>query len=751
MNLIGFLRDTGVRENETAEEMQMKKRLSMGYWGYFAVVLVVAAAAASAGAQEKTADPAKPWTDPQIPADKRAEMVLQQMTLDEKIALVHGQGMAHRPNLTPEMQQAQLRGNGGVGLTLTPLRSGLPVIDMSDAAYGIRSSAENGRYSTALPSNVGSAASWDPTAACAYGALIGKELRAQGFNMTLGGGTNLTREPRNGRTFEYMGEDPLLTGVMVGNRIRCEGEQHIISDIKHYAMNDQESGRTMVDVHVSEKAMRESDLLAFQIGIRVGDPKAVMCSYNGVNGVYACENRYLLTDVLKDEWGFKGFVVSDWGGTHSTEKASAAGLDMEQPGAGFFGAKLKEAVEAKRVSMAELNEHVRRILWAEFASGVADNPQHKSLVDPQTGFDVARHTEEQSIVLLRNRKDLLPLQAAKLKSVAVIGGRADYGMISGGGSAQVDAPGDPDAGHWQHKVWFPTSPLEALKVKAPGTAFSFNSGEDIAAAVAAARAAEVAVVFAWQWESEGEDLDSLSLPGDQDKLIAAVAAANPRTVVVLETGTAVTMPWLDETGAVVEAWYGGSKGGDAVANVLLGDVNPSGKLPMTFPKSEADLPHPDLKKPTPGAKPGLSFSVDYSEGAKVGYKWYEAEKKPVLFPFGYGLSYTSFKYSGLRVSVDGVSVSFTLKNEGKRKGAEVAEVYATIPDAAGEPWKRLVGWQKVELAPGESRELTVPTEALAMSVWDEGAKKFVRPAGEYKLMVGGSSQELPLQESVSLK
>ena len=564
--------------------------------------------------------------------------------------------------------------------------------------------------------------------------------------MTLAGGTILTREPRNGRTFEYMGEDPLLAGTLVGNRIKCEGEQHLISDIKHYAMNDQESGRTSVDAHIGERALRESDLLAFQIGVKVGDPKAVMCSYNGLNGDYACENRYLLTDVLEKEWGFKGFVVSDWGGTHSTEKASAAGLDMEQPGDGFYGKKLKDAVQAGRVPMAELDEHVRRILRSEFASGLVDDPPHKSLVDPQTGFDVARRIEEQSIVLLKNRKELLPLEAAKLKSVAVIGGRADYGTISGGGSAQVDAPGDPSPGKWGHKVWFPNSPLEAMKAKAPEATFTFSAGDDIAAAVAAAKSAEVAVVFAWQWESEGMDLPNLSLPEGQDKLIAAVVAANPRTVVVLETGTAVTMPWLEQTGALVEAWYAGSKGGDAIANVLFGDVNPSGKLPMTFPRSETDLPRTTVAQPPKGVPPGkLSFVVDYTEGAKVGYKWYETEKKAVLFPFGYGLSYTQFQYSGLKVSADGTEVRFTLTNSGQRKGAEVAEVYAMLPDAAGEPWKRLVGWQKVSLAAGESREVRVATEGLAMSVWDEAAKKFVKPAGVYKVMVGGSSAESPLE------
>ena len=448
--------------------------------------------------------------------------------------------------------------------------------------------------------------------------------------------------------------------------------------------------------------------------------------------------------MLKKEWGFKGFVVSDWGGTHSTEKASAAGLDMEQSGDTFYGPELKDAVLAGRVPMAELDEHVERILWAEFASGVVDDMPHRSLVDPQMGFDVARAMEEQSIVLLKNRKELLPLVAAGLKSVAVIGGRADYGVISGGGSAQVDAPGNPNASRYQRRVWFPNAPLTAMQAKAPEARFTFSNGENLEEAVAQAKAAEVAVVFAWQGESEGSDLESLSLPLGQDKLIAAVVAANPRTVVVLETGSAVLMPWLEQSAAVVEAWYGGSKGGDAITNVLFGDINPSGKLPMTFPLSEADLPHPDLKKPMPGAKPGLTFEVDYTEGAKVGYKWYEAEKKPVLFPFGYGLSYTSFKYSGLRVSSDGTSVSFTLKNEGKRKGAEVAQVYGAIPEVAGEPWKRLVGWQKVELRPGESRELRVPLEALTMSVWDEVTKKFVMSPGAYKVMVGGSSMELPL-------
>jgi beta-glucosidase len=340
----------------------------------------------------------RPWMKPGLSPDERATMVLQQLTLDEKIRLLHGNGM---PGWGKPRPNAYL-GNGGAGFTLGVERLGIPMIQMSDAAYGVRSSAENGRYSTALPSNLASAASWDPQAACDYGALIGRELRAQGYNMTLGGGVNITREPRNGRTFEYMGEDPVLAGTLIGNRIRCEQAQHVIADIKHYAVNDQESGRNEVDSIISKRAMRESDLLAFEVGIKVGDPAAVMCSYNAVNGDYACENKYLLTDVLKKQWNFKGFVLSDWGGTHSTVKASAAGLDNEEPLDDFYGPKLKEAVQSGQVPMAQIDDHARRVLRSEFAAGLVDYPTQKSVVDVQGGLETAQRIEEQSIVLLKN-------------------------------------------------------------------------------------------------------------------------------------------------------------------------------------------------------------------------------------------------------------------------------------------------------------------------------------------------------------
>jgi beta-glucosidase len=695
----------------------------------------------------------RPWMDTKLSPERRADLVLEQMTLDEKISLLHGNGMARQKNLPPEILAVQDQSNGGAGFVFGVPRLGIPSIQMTDAAYGVRQSADNGRYSTALPSNLGSAASWDLDASCAYGKLIGDELRMQGYNTTLGGGTNITRDPRNGRTFEYMGEDPVLAGTMVGSRIRCEGGEHVISDIKHYAFNDQESGRQEVDAQIGERAGRESDLLAFEVGVKTGHPNAVMCSYNGVNGDYACENTWLLHDVLKGEWKFPGFVMSDWDATHSTVKSSHAGLDQEQPLNLFYGEKLKQAVQSGDVSQVELNDHVRRVLWAEFASGIIDHPQVKGVVDVVHGFEVSQKVEEGSAVLLRNEHAVLPLDAQKVRSIAVIGFNADTGMISGGGSAQVDAPGQIGGTPWRKHIWFPTSPLKAIQEQAPNANVRFSSGERIEDAVEKAKAADVAIVFAWQFESEGGDLENLSLPENQDKLIAAVAKANPRTVVVLETGTAVTMPWLDNTSAVLEAWYGGSRGADAVARLLFGEVNPSGKLPMTFPKSEDELPRTTIAQPPPPVKNGvLSFKVDYNvEGAAVGYKWYESQKKPVLFPFGFGLSYTTFSYSNLKVGKDGESVTLTVKNTGARAGAEVAEVYATLPQSAGEPWNRLIAYKKIELAPGESKTVTMDVDPTYESIWDVAGKRWTRPSGEYKVMAGPSSAEVPLEATFSVR
>jgi beta-glucosidase len=700
--------------------------------------------------------------------DERADLVIKELTLDEKIALLHGVGMPTDEPVTPENAAS----NRGVGYDVGVPRLGIPGIDMSDAAYGVRSSGANGRYSTALPANVAAAASWDTDAAYEYGALIGRELRAQGFNMSLGGGVDITREPRNGRTFEYLGEDPILAGTLVARLIQGTQSAHVIGDIKHYAFNDQESGRNSVNITISKRAARESDLLAFEIGVAEGHPAAVMCSYNRVNGVFACENKYLLTDLLKKDWKFPGFVVSDWGGTHSTEQASAAGLDNEEPGHFFYGDRYKAAVEAGTISAAELDEHVHRILRSMFAAGVIDYPRERSVVNPWAGLEVARKIEEGGIVLLKNSNGALPLSSSGLHTIAVIGSHSDVGMISGGGSAQVDPPGGnaispPGQGatHWLQEIWFPTSPLKAIQARAPGATVKYASGDDPAAAAALAKSADVAIVFAYQWESEGMDLPSLSLAHNQNDLIAKVSAANPHTIVVLETGSPVTMPWVDAPAAIVEAWYAGSDGANALGNVLFGSVNPSGKLPNTFPISEADLPHTTVTMPPPAsarfdgaatpeqwAKGLPPFQVTYDEGLKVGYKWYDAEKKPVLFPFGYGLSYTSYSYSGLSVTSENkVKVTFTITDTGARAGAEIGEVYAALPASAGEPPKRLVGWSKVKLEPGEKRTVTLEIEPKYLSIFDEAKDAWTLVPGEYTFLVGGSSQDLPLKATVNLK
>jgi len=727
------------------------------------MILSLAVSTLFAQSEKKT----HPWSNFSLGPDERAAMVVKEMTIDEKVSMLHGTGME---GLSP-MSPLAIHSNGGAGYVPAIPRLGIPAIQMSDAAYGVRSSGENGRYSTALPSDVAGAASWDLNAGYEYGALIGRELRAQGFNMSLGGGINLTREPRNGRTFEYLGEDPVLAGKMVGAVMKGLQAQHVLGDIKHYALNDQESGRNAVNIHIDKRAALESDLLAFEIGLQESDVAAVMCSYNRLDGDYACENKYLLTDVLKNDWKFKGFVLTDWGGAHSLEKASAAGMDHEEPGWIFYGDDLKKAVLSGKVPKAQLDDHVHRILRAMFATGVIDDPLQKSVVDVVRGFDVAQQIAEQGTVLLKNDHAQLPLDASKVRSIAVIGPHADVGMISGGGSAQVDPPvGNaimpPGKGQtqWQEQIWFPTSPLKSIRAKVPGAKVEFNAGSDPSAAAALAKSADVAIIFAYQWESEGMDLDSLALPLNQDELISKVAAANPHTVVVVESGGPVTMPWVDQVSAILEAWFAGSRGAEAVANLIFGDANPSAKLPITFPKSEADLPHPIIVKPPKATvdadkegwkriAAGLpAFEVTYDEGVKVGYKWYDAENKPVLFPFGYGLSYTTYSYSNLKITPGkNPRVSFTVANTGNRAGAEVAEVYASLPATSQEPPKRLVGWSKLKLNAGESIEVTVDVDPKYLSIFNVQQNGWELIPGDYGFIVGGSSQSLVLKETVSLK
>ena len=618
------------------------------------------------------------------------------MTLDEKITLLHGGGGFG----AQQQGGAAAVSNGGAGFAAGIPRLGIPSIQMADAAVGVTRGAARSRYSTPLPNAVSEASSWDTQLACEYGGLIGQELRDQGYSMSLGGGVNIAREPRNGRIFEYKGEDPILAGKLVGQEMKCLQSKGIIGDIKHYAANDQETGRQIGNVILDKRTLRETDLLAFEIGLKDGDIQGVMCSYNKINGDWACENQYLLSDVLKKAWGHKGFVLSDWGGTHSVTKAALAGLDMEQPGSGNFGDRLKDAVQKGEVPQARLDDMVKRILRAQFAVGQYDDRPQTKVVDVFHGLEVAQRIAERGTVLLKNDNQL-PLNRTAVKSIALIGSHADVGVLSGGGSAQVDPPGGNavppppgeagrggrGGGFGGRPVWYPSSPLKAISAKAPSAKVQFNDGADVAAAAALAKTSEVAIVFVNQPTSEGRDF-SLTLPDDQDKLVAAVAAANPHTIVILETGGVVNLPWVDSVSAVMAAWYPGIRGAEAIANILFGDVDPSGKTVLSFPRSESDLPHaqpfgpPAASSPAPeGGAPGFGrnvppFDMAYSEGLKVGYKWYDAEDKQPLFAFGHGLSYSTFTYSNLKI-LPGKQpvVGFIVRNTGGRPGIEVAQVY----------------------------------------------------------------------------
>lgn len=749
--------------------------MGVGWKGYvirlgavvvFAAILLVRGATTSSG-QDGFQRPTGPWMDKSLSPDQRADLLIAQMTLDEKIGLVHGVSQS-------------LESLGGAGYVPGVARLGIPDLEMTDGRSGVANSGLHGRYATALPSALGNAASWDVKSAYEYGALLGKEVHELGFNVSLGGTANLIREARNGRNFECLGEDPVLIGEMLGQELKGTQDQQVIGNINRYVANDQETGRLVGNVVIDRRALQETDMLAFHIAIKESNVGTVMCAYNKLNSAFTCENDYVIDQVLKKDWGFTGWVMSDWGATHSTVNSSLAGLDQEMPGGAYFGDALKTAVDQNAVPVARIDDMVHRILRTEIALGVFDNRWSAVPVNPFAGAEVAQKIEERGIVLLKNSDGQLPLNAAKIKSIAVIGSHADVGVLSGGGSDQVSpaggnavplvpTPGAPPRGSLvQRPVFQPSSPLNAIRARAPNAVVKFDAGTDPASAARLAASAEVAIVFVNQPTREGADVRNLSLPDNQDELVTKVAAANRHVIVVMETGGPVLMPWIANVNAGVEAWYPGIRGGEAIASVVFGDVNPSGKLPVTFPANETDLPHPqvfgmnflpDPAAPTTaqagnggrGRAPFPPFDIEYSEGLRAGYKWYESEKKQPLFPFGFGLSYTSYSYSDLKTTAGATpSIRFRVTNRGKRAGEEVAEVYAMLPESAGEPFKRLVGWQKIALEPGETKPVTLSIDPQFLEIFDADKDAWELLPGEYKIYAGGSSRDVPLTATLML-
>jgi len=693
--------------------------------------------------------------------DQRANELLRVMTLAQKLQMVH-------------QYLADGVGFGAAGYIPGISALCLPALLLNDAGSGL---ADEQIGVTAYPAAISQASSWDPTLARQVGSSLGSEAYAKGVNVLLGPDVNIARVPLNGRTSEAFGEDPYLSGQTAAAFTEGVQSQHVIATVKHFDANNQETDRGTIDAQVSPRALAEIYLPPFAAAIDQGHAGAVMCAYNQVNGAYSCQNPAQLRGELDGTLGFPGFVVSDWGATHSTVASARAGLDMEMSvvqdpdavnsvvgpqGSGgnnaledFYGAPLQTAVASGQVPMSVLDGMVERILRSMFAVGLFDHPApveptgYLDDVDSTANRQVALAAAEAGSVLLKNADRALPLTGSG-KTIALIGldaGTEAETVAQAGGSVRVT---QPDV----------VTPLQALTSRAAkaGDAVVYNDGTDIDAAAALAKSASVAVVYAGYVEAEGTDRANLDYsdgvcslacvtePSNSDALIAAVAAANPHTVVVLNTGGPAVMPWLGQVGAVLEMWYPGEEDGDAAAALLFGDVDPSGKLPITFPASLAQIP-----TQSPVQYPGVNGTEVYSEGLLVGYRWYDAKHLTPLFPFGFGLSYTTFKLSRLHLVASGpsVRVSYTLTNTGSRAGADVTQVYVGDPAAAREPPQQLKGYQKESLNPGRSTEVTVTLPASAFSYWDTATSAWEIAPGRYTIRVGDSSAGEPLVGQVT--
>lgn len=694
--------------------------------------------------------------------DARAREVEAQMTDDERFALlvsVMGAG-----DMWP-VRDERIPADAPMSAGYVPgvPRLGVPALLMSDAGLGVTNPGFRvGDTATALPAGLALAASFNPPLARAAGEVIGREARSRGFNVQLAGAMNLARDPRNGRNFEYLSEDPLLTATMAAASVDGIQRQGVISTVKHYSLNCNETNRHFLDAVIDPDAHRESDLLAFELAIERSQPGAVMTAYNKINGDYAAANAVLINDVLKGAWGYRGWVMSDWGATPSWQCA-LAGLDQECGAqvdallwqAESFGAPLRDAYADGRLTAERLSDMVRRILRSMFAVGV-DSGGAAPEPDLASHNEIALEIARQGTVLLTNR-GLLPLAPGSSARIAVIGGHAHVGVPAGYGSSTVVPPGGyagvvPIGGSgleagMRNLYLLPSSPLEELRKLLPQARIEFDPGLSPAEAVRAARTADIAIVFAVRAEGEGFDIGDLSLPWGQDELIAAVAAANPDTVVVLQTGNPVSMPWRDAVNAVVQAWFPGQDGGRAVAEILTGTVNPSGRLPITFPVDLAQTPRPQL--PAVGEPWGTPTTIDYAEGADVGYRWFARRGHEPMFAFGHGLSYTRFDYHDLVVSGgETISASFSVVNVGDRAGADIPQLYLTA--AAGEPCLRLLGFERVDLAAGETRRVTVEADPRLLARYDGSAKSWrIRP-GAYTAAVGTSAIAMRLQAAVEL-
>eukprot|EP01121_Diplochlamys_sp_Union-15-3_P007931 TRINITY_DN205_c0_g1_i1.p1 TRINITY_DN205_c0_g1~~TRINITY_DN205_c0_g1_i1.p1 ORF type:complete len:679 (-),score=206.24 TRINITY_DN205_c0_g1_i1:112-2148(-) len=657
-----------------------------------------------------------PWMNVKDTPAQRAKELLARMNLDEKLGLVHGYGGPYVGNVNAND------------------RLKIPALHLEDGPQGV---ADGVNLVTAWPSALTVVATWDGDLVNQYGAAMGREQRLKGTNVMLGPMINIARVPFGGRNFESYGEDPFLAAALVKYSVTGIQSQGVIGCAKHFVDNNQEYHRTSVSANIDERTQYEIYFPAFKAAVDAG-VGSIMCSYNRVNDVYACENNETLNVGLKQRMGFQGWVMSDWGATHSSAKAANAGLDQQMPDASFFGAPLTQAVNNGQVSKARVDDMALRILTPMFAVGLFDNPQTGNLsVDVRSTEHtlLARKLATVSTVLLKNDNNLLPITSSVTK-IAVLGDDGhDHPTATGGGSGHVNAP-------------YIVTPLDGIKNRAGSRAtVSYANSADANKAAQLAKEADIAIVFVATSSSEGSDRSTLGLGTTQDNLVKAVAAAQPNTVVVIHHPGAVTMPWLSSVRSVLAAWLPGQEDGNAIAAVLFGDSNPSAKLPLSFPTSDDTTP-----VSTQAQYPGINDEGSYSEKLLVGYRWYDAKNEEPLFPFGHGLSYTTFDYSNFKVTgslSSGATVTFDLKNSGKVAGAEVAQLYLGFPSSAGEPPKQLKGFSKVSLNPGQTQTVSIPLTSAEGSIWDATNHRWQLASGTFDIYVGSSSRDIRLKGTVS--
>jgi beta-glucosidase len=701
------------------------------------------------------------YLNPNQPVEEHVEYLLSLLTLEEKVAMLHGNSK----------------------FTIAGVeRLGIPQWSMSDGPNGVREEINKHDWNPAgwttdsssyLATGTLLAATWNPELAYQFGKALGSEARYRKKDVILAPGININRTPLCGRNFEYMGEDPFLITQMVVPIIKGIQENDVAACVKHFVVNNQEYDRFKVNTELDERTLREIYLPGFKAAVKKGGALTVMSAYNKLRGQYCSENEYLLNTILKKEWNFEGVVISDWNGTHSTKGAALGGLDVEMGTNAedyddyYFADALLDAVKNGEIDEYIVDDKVKRILRVMIKTNIFNDKRAQGAFTIPSHFQLSKRIAQEGIVLLKNENNLLPLKKDQFKSIAVIGDNATRKHSYGGGSSMI-------------KAKYEISPLEGLKNKlgnavqlnmAQGyertTIFSWDepikdtfdpekAKEMREEAVEAAKKSEAAIIFCGlnhDFDTEGWDRKDMKLPYEQDLLINAVKEANSNTIVVLIAGSPVDMnAWLDKIQAVVLGWYAGMESGNAIADVLFGDVNPSGKLPFTFPKELMDSPVHKM-----GNYPGTEYTVNYNEGMFVGYRYFDTENIKPLFCFGHGLSYTNYEYGNLKLNSkslspgDSVKINFKIKNTGKYAGAEVAQLYISdIKSSVKRPAKELKGFKKVFLHPGEEKEVSFTIKKDALTFYDVATSNWVAETGKFEILIGSSVQDIRLKENFRL-